>query len=1715
MGIETRKPPLPAPTESSTLQTSGGSGEEADLATDVSRRTDRTSYSIPEDGSPVTIPTKKRRDSRDKGRESALTHASHHSQTSLLIEYFEGGKGPNIHSRPSVRVKVTPSAARKIKDTNEHVQVTASKGSRKPSYTRRISLGPHSSGERQGAESADDKSISSYTSAAEESSLAHRYPPVEVEIMHRDQDSELSGPNLAREERYTHVNPSDISSMPPDSMLESKAGSVTPRRGSRSTSRDAVVATDTLKTPSRRRSRSLSKERLAHKAMEKIAGRPREVSSGKHKRSSKTRSRSVSSEQLAEDFKSRRRRSSKGHKDEEFPSGAESSLLTTSQLSPRRESGDQYSFRSGTSKSSINANPRLLETVENAIRRLIMPELETLKQEQKMQQSRQKFDRDSRGSVDSGRSVSHTDLSRKLSKHASAPDVSGKPKVFLNRDEHNAGTLLSGDSIKGRKESRRERTSDSPSERRSERNMSEETVIRDGERPSQKRSKEHRLRDAATGAAVGGVLTAAALSHHDLKHNDSRSSIDREKRRRRRSKGSRSRSASIAESTEEIFNKHDVPPMPMRSDIHSSDVTRDSILSEQTDVTLSPSEERIHTAEIRQVSRGSPREILSPASRTPTRTPQDMRRGVLATHHNNLSQGELVEAGPSSNRSFRDEEHHSKLVEAGIVGAAVGTAGLTAHNLSDRNDQYDRHEFAYQHESRGLSPIQSVSSRQESEINRQSFPHQGSLSSLKQQPKKGSSDSIRSLMSPVSVDMTRSNRPKGINFEPGEDVLAQLRDSKFTDGEYSDKDPAMDEWLEREHEKNDSYRDSSSYRDSMIDYKHMTNYTDDSMDAPYLDKVTAVQERQTVSAGRNPDYRSTPVAVESAVASLLETSVISSKQGDRSFAGSREQDRIEADAEHGTALGSREQLRSPQIKSSAERLYTYDRLSAKDSPRQSIAKSLDEREEHIPMGASGLPIADDPIPEIGHGLHSDSEISTNPSIIQGPMGGYQSDNLDHWPNKPTPPQGKGEFLSHSKDSSAHDSLKAAAAGFLTAALASGRGSFEEQGKSRELSTHGGYEPGAHAEYEDNAKHDFSPIRESYMAGGSAPSPPKDEGYISGPHRGAASPEISFRDAKAFNDRGLDGMTEEEDPFISRGHDRHLSDNSHGLAHGMGSPLYDSATGGGIDRIQSKDIVALMDHVSDRSQLCHPTVSFYSLTKYQLTVRDAQRNARDTEILVTLVRSAAEMRNSFEEMKRFISEQDDMLVDTGNKQHDRTIQKIVLGGPRPQPLGTPRIQRYSSTEDETEDSPAKRRNVFRRALKGLSSRNQNDIGKIEEMLVHLLGEVEGLKAVQGVRPGGGDARAESLNSYNNMRAAGPDGYEPEGQAGTGSTGQSGYFSNPPSREASAMRNRDSRRGSQNRVSTVLEADEELDLHEQEALNNHNDHLLTPTRENTRAGSVPLGTPPQTQIPTGTQSNEHTPRTGTDKSRKHKSSSSSFFPKISRWSRTTASSVGENFRNSMDRRQQRPFSEASRSGEDLQHYETNDHYDHHGDDRLRSNDSLVSDHVTRDTAQENRPPSPLIPSQVSEDPKYQAHRNSLNLQHPQPRPGPTHRFQHHLESQAQNFGSRSPISPTSDTFGSDPTLARYVPGVTNRYSGVAGNLAPISDAGFSETSGPEEAAAPPRPPKVKDDGPLIPSRPPKIAGKDNRPTFASPLSTEHLQPEQRYSNGSAYDPVSHMF
>ena len=1201
MGVDTRKPLLPAPTETSTLQTSHEDVTAPDFATDLSHRTDHTSYSIPDDGSPITITTSTGNSSKSKERGNILARTTHQSQTSLLIEYFEGGKGPNVHSRPSVRVKVTPSSARKSKDTKDHIQITEAGDHRKPSYTRRISLGPRGTGELRGVDS-DERSISSYTSAAEDSSLAGRRPPVEIEVLHKDQGSDLSTASPLGAHQYIVQNSSDISSMPPDSMLEGKIASAGPRRNrSRSVIREQAVGTnDTLKTPSRRRSRSLSRERITKKVIEKLGNKSPNASSHKHKHGSQSRSRSFSTEQVSETVQSHRRRSSKHHNLEEMPSATESSLVTTSQVSDKRRSGDQYSFRSGTSKSSIN-NPKLLETVEDAIRRLILPELTALKIEQKTQQNRSKFDSERRDSMASaGSSHSRDEITRRVSKHASAPDFSDKPKVVLNRDSQNPGTTLSGNSLKGRKDRRREKEYESPSERSFDRGMSEETVVRDGENLSRKRSKG--LRDLAAGALVGGILTHAALQHHD-----SKSSIDRRERRKRRNK-SHSRSNSLAESTEEIFQRHDVPPMPMRSEITDSDLTRDSILSERTST---PTAER-RRAEIRYVARGSPREIISPGSRTPTRSPGVPRN--LETYHENDSGG-AVDYHTSHRGIDRSEEvHHGRHLNAALAGAATATAGvLAAEHMLEHHESNNEHSYAH---GRGLSPIQSVATdRDESEPpNRDSFRHtrsSDSLSSAEHSHGRDNAVSIKSLSSIPSADFARSRRPKGISLETGDEIL-KPHEEEDTDIE-REKRQAMDAWYEQQHEENERYRDSlgnDSFRNSKIDIRHLTNYTDDSMDAPYIDKVTAAQHIRGM--GANAEYIHTPVAVESAVASLHDSSVLDvrstqsgvSRREEQSYLESPNDDDVEhteelarnnRDIRNGSPLKNEYRGLANHLESAPLSEKSYNLRTAAESPVRDAIRSVEDQDEPVKMTASGIPLADSPLPEIGHGLDSKSDISTNPSIIQGPLGGIPIENRTHWPYQPTPPQSKGDLLLRSNNTSAHESLKAAAANFLSAAAGAGaiaasiqkerKANDSERDITRDLQSPKNI---TGEDYQKEMDHDFSP-RDPYLNGRTIPTPltanlVKDEGYVSAANprsAGALTPDYRKKGVGLFDDDGMGSINDligGEDPFVSKSQTRHLSGNSHGMA----SPLYDNATGRGMDRIQSKDVVALMDHVSSRT-----------------------------------------------------------------------------------------------------------------------------------------------------------------------------------------------------------------------------------------------------------------------------------------------------------------------------------------------------------------------------------------------------------------------------------------------------------------------------------------------------------------------------------------------------
>ena len=96
--------------------------------------------------------------------------------------------------------------------------------------------------------------------------------------------------------------------------------------------------------------------------------------------------------------------------------------------------------------------------------------------------------------------------------------------------------------------------------------------------------------------------------------------------------------------------------------------------------------------------------------------------------------------------------------------------------------------------------------------------------------------------------------------------FAEVRQGGLTDSELTQDA----EYWEEQHRENDRNRDlgsPGSYRSSGLDYKHNSNYTDDSEDRPRLDRVATGQNVRGL--GAIPDYVHTPIAVESAVASLV------------------------------------------------------------------------------------------------------------------------------------------------------------------------------------------------------------------------------------------------------------------------------------------------------------------------------------------------------------------------------------------------------------------------------------------------------------------------------------------------------------------------------------------------------------------------------------------------------------------------------------------------------------------------------------------------------------------------------------------------------------------------------------------------------------------------------------------------------------------------------
>ena len=88
-----------------------------------------------------------------------------------------------------------------------------------------------------------------------------------------------------------------------------------------------------------------------------------------------------------------------------------------------------------------------------------------------------------------------------------------------------------------------------------------------------------------------------------------------------------------------------------------------------------------------------------------------------------------------------------------------------------------------------------------------------------------------------------------------------------------------------------------------------------------------------------------------------------------------------------------------------------------------------------------------------------------------------------------------------------------------------------------------------------------------------------------------------------------------------------------------------------------------------------------------------------------------MRDSFEDLKRQVATHHNQMVIEVGQSTETTISK--LSGPRLAPIPVAR-QIRSRAFDEEKEATIKKTNVFRRALKGLSGKNTNELARIEEM-----------------------------------------------------------------------------------------------------------------------------------------------------------------------------------------------------------------------------------------------------------------------------------------------------------------------------------------------------------------------------------------------------------------
>lgn len=130
---------------------------------------------------------------------------------------------------------------------------------------------------------------------------------------------------------------------------------------------------------------------------------------------------------------------------------------------------------------------------------------------------------------------------------------------------------------------------------------------------------------------------------------------------------------------------------------------------------------------------------------------------------------------------------------------------------------------------------------------------------------------------------------------------------------------------------------------------------------------------------------------------------------------------------------------------------------------------------------------------------------------------------------------------------------------------------------------------------------------------------------------------------------------------------------------------------------------------------------------RLMLRDAQRSARDTEVITLLMNSASEMRKNYKELEQLRDETDNLSAEDDFRVPEQSVateqSRAYLEDRRPR---NPDAGEVRHMEFEYQPTKTKTKSLWQKALTAFGCRNDPDLSKIEDMLMDLLGEVDGLK-----------------------------------------------------------------------------------------------------------------------------------------------------------------------------------------------------------------------------------------------------------------------------------------------------------------------------------------------------------------------------------------------------